>query len=306
MSPSLVLKKTFFSFLLLSLFINKSQAQPWVENINSENPTFYEIVDAFNAYWKNRPYEKGKGFKQFKRWEYYWETRLMPNGDFPQPDFILNEWLQYQKSNQQTENRSASVANWVSQGPTASPGGYIGMGRINCIAFHPTNPNIFWVGAPAGGLWKTTNGGQTWSTNTDNLPVIGVSDIVLDPVNPNIMYIATGDGDRGSLWSITGGFVGDSKSIGVLKSIDGGSTWQSTGLNWGIEQAKLIRRLIIHPTNPQILLAAATDGIWRTVDAGATWVKEQNGYFMDIEFKPNDPSRIYASTYTFGNDAAVF
>lgn len=67
------------------------------------------------------------------------------------------------------------------------------------MGFHPTNSNTFWVGTPAGGLWKTTNGGNTWTTNTDNLPVLGVSDIAINPDNPSIMYIATGDGDLGSL-----------------------------------------------------------------------------------------------------------
>lgn len=66
-------------------------------------------------------------------------------------------------------------------GPSTSAGGYSGIGRINCIAFHPTIANTFWVGTPAGGLWKTTDGGTTWSTNTNNLPVLGVSDIAINP-----------------------------------------------------------------------------------------------------------------------------
>ena len=61
-----------------------------------------------------------------------------------------------------------------------------GNGRVNCIEFHPTNPDIFWVGAPGGGLWKTIDGGNTWTTNTDNLPVLGVSDIIIDPTNTDI------------------------------------------------------------------------------------------------------------------------
>ena len=68
-----------------------------------------------------------------------------------------------------------------------------------------------WIGSPGGGIWKTIDGGLTWSTNTDNLPVLGISDIVIDPTNKQIMYAATGDADGGATYS-----------IGILKSVDGG------------------------------------------------------------------------------------
>jgi photosystem II stability/assembly factor-like uncharacterized protein len=107
-------------------------------------------------------------------------------------------------------------------------------GRINFVRFHPTNTNIIYVGAPVGGLWITTNGGTSWTTNTDQLAVIGCSDIAIDPSNTNIMYLATGDGD-----------AGDSYSIGVLKSTDGGVTWNTTGLTWAVSLGRTISKLII-------------------------------------------------------------
>jgi hypothetical protein len=299
------MKKLFFYTFILIFISTFSDAQPWMSQVNSENPSFYEIRDAFNAYWKNKPYEKGKGYKQFKRWEYYWETRLLPNGDFPKSSVTVEEWLNY-KNSHTNEDRSSVAANWTFKGPSSSSGGYSGIGRINCIAFHPSNANTFWVGTPAGGLWKTTNGGLNWTTNSDNFPVLGVSDIAIDPTNANIMYLATGDGDRGSLSSLVGGEAGDTKSIGVLKSTDGGNTWTNTGLNWTVQSTKLIRRLIINPNNPQILMAAASDGIWRTSNGGTTWSNVQTGYFMDMELKPGDPNYVYASTFDYAGNASIY
>jgi hypothetical protein len=111
------------------------------------------------------------------------------------------------------------------------------------------------------------------------------------------MYIATGDGDLGNLRGMIAGAAGDTKSIGVLKSTDGGTTWSATGLNWNVAAAKLMRRLLISPTNPKVLLAAASDGVWRTTNGGETWANVQAGYFMDMEFKPGDDSIVYASTF---------
>ena len=296
------MKTTAKILFVISLFVLtfRVNAQPWMENVKSDRPTLQEIQKVFYDYWKDKTVEKGKGYKQFKRWEWYWEPRILPNGEFPSPSVTWDEWKEYIKTHPETANKMSSAANWTFKGPSTTPGGYNGLGRLNCIAFHPTDIMTMWVGSPAGGLWKTTNQGLTWTTNTDNLPVLGVSDIAIDPTNANIMYIATGDGDMGSLYG-----NGDTKSIGILKSIDGGSTWNTTGMNWSVTSAKLIRRLIINPNNPQILIAAASDGIWRTTNGGSTWTNVQSGYFMDLEFKPSDPTIVYASTFAYGN-AQIF
>jgi photosystem II stability/assembly factor-like uncharacterized protein len=300
------IKKTNLLLLILLSF-QMGFSQPWMNKVTSEKPTFQEIQTAFNEYWKDRPIEKGKGYKPFKRWEWYWESRLLPNGDFPSPSITWDEFNKYYSQSNPYEQRSTqSTANWTSSGPSSSPGGYSGLGRINCMAFHPTDPNTFWVGTPAGGLWKTTNGGTNWATNTDYFPVLGVSDIAVHPTNANILYLATGDGDLGNLSGLTGGAYGDTKSIGILKTTDGGATWYTTGLNWSITSAKLIRRLIINPSNPQILIAAASDGIWRTIDGGTSWTNTQTGYFMDLEYKPGDPTIVYASSFDFSGNAKIY
>ena len=97
---------------------------------------------------------------------------------------------------------------------------------MNCIAFDPFDANIIWVGSPAGGLWKSVDGGANWTTNTDNLPVIGVH-IAINPDNNQIMYIVTGDA-----------YATDTYSIGVLKSTDGGQSWNTTGISYSVDQVK--------------------------------------------------------------------
>lgn len=298
-------------YILLTLLMTGLQlvAQPWMKNLKGSDANFHDIRNAFQEYWSNRPIEKGKGYKPFKRWEWYWETRVDKNGNFPSSSITWDNWKEYVKIHPEAGDGNAfktqAGANWSFKGPSTTPGGYRGLGRINCMAFHPSNANTFWVGSPAGGLWKTTNGGNTWTTNTDNLPVLGVSDIAINPTNANTMYIATGDGDAAHSLSSQSGSAGDTKSIGVLKSTDGGNTWNTTGLNWNVTSAKLIRRLIINPNNPQILMAAASDGIWRTTDAGTTWNNVQAGYFLDLEFKPTDPNYVYASTFYTSGGAEI-
>src|SRR5690606_31659233 len=115
---------------------------------------------------------------------------------------------------------------WIEIGPIAKPdngtGQPNGNGRLNTICFHPTLANTMWVGAPAGGLWKTTDGGLTWSSNTDELATLGVSSILIDPTNANVMYIGTGDRD-----------AGDAPGLGVYKSTNGGTTWTQTNSGMG-------------------------------------------------------------------------
>ncbi len=87
---------------------------------------------------------------------------------------------------------------WSNLGTNSSAGGYAGIGRINCIAFHPTDNNTFWVGSPSGGIWKTTDGGANWTILNNDQLVLGVSAIAIpsDYATTNTIYIATGDRDE--------------------------------------------------------------------------------------------------------------
>lgn len=298
------MKHRIISTLSLVFVFSTLFGQKWTLGV-PENSSYFEIVQAFDQYWKDKPSSKGQGYKQFKRWEHYWSTRLDKNGKMVSP---LHTWIEHESYWNQLHTSGkefSSAANWEFFGPSTTPGGYEGLGRLNCIAFHPTNNNTYWVGSPGGGLWRTTNNGQTWVPLTDQLPVVGVSDIAVDPNNPNILYIATGDGDLGvGLASFD--FPGDTKSIGVLRSTNGGNSWNLTGLSWRLDQNKTIRRIWINPSDPRILVVTSSDGIYRTSNSGTTWTRTQTGHFMDLEQKPNVNTILYATSYNKAGGAGIW
>lgn len=264
--------------------------------------SFGEVQARFAATFSERPVPPGAGFKRYKRWEWYWESRLLPGGRFPDANVLLQASALHQKQRAQTCNALAKDAsNWEEVGPTTFEfAGFGGIGRVNCMAFHPTDPLIFWAGTPGGGVWRTSNGGASWSTSTDELPVLGVSDIAIHPSDPNVLYIATGDAETALI------VPSSTKSIGVMKSTDGGDTWAATGLTMQVAAQKLIGRILIHPNTPAILLAAASDGIWRTTDAGQTWTNTAVGWFIDMERLPGNPEVLVASTLSSNGTAQIW
>ncbi len=282
-------KNTLFSlFILLIINSFSSNGQQWVEMMKDPNVNFYETQAAFNAYWQNRPYERGKGYKQFKRWEHKMAPRVYPTGDVKMASNTYKNYKQWEDERAAAGIPKSTNGTWTIVGPTGKPTNG-GAGRVNFVRFDPINSNIMWAGTPDGGLWKTINGGTSWSTNTDQLTVIGCSDVAIDPTNTSIMYLATGDND-GS----------DTYSSGVLKSIDGGATWNTTGLNWTASQGRTIGRLLIHPTNPQIIMAFSSAGIYRTTNGGTTWTQPTGTFSCsDAEFKPGDPTTVYACGTSF-------
>ena len=277
----LLLCALFFSILSFS----QNDSTDWVRMMQDPSANFYDVQKAFNAYWNGKAIEKGKGYKQFKRWEAYMEPRVYPTGDMKLPSLSYEKFKEWEVQNPPNSASNKTPATpWTPLGPNGAASGG-GAGRINFIRFDPTNNNTIYVGTPDGGLWKSINSGGTWATGTDQLTVIGCSDIAIDPTNTQTMYLATGDGD-----------AGDSYSIGILKSTDGGSTWNPSGLTWTVTQGRSISKLLMHPTNSSILIAATSNGIYRTTDAGANWTQVQNtASFKDMEFKPTDPNTMYAS-----------
>ena len=166
------------------------------------------------------------------------------------------------------------------------------------MAFHPTNTNTFLVGSAGGGVWETTNNGLSWTALADHLPVLSVSDIDYNPLNPNTLYMCTGDRDSR-----------DHYSIGVLKSYDGGVNWDTTGLKWGISQVRLTNCLVINPLDTNHLILATSEGIYRSFNGGQSFAKVQNGNFKQVLYHPTDTNIVYATsffTYMNGTDGQIF
>ena len=277
-------RKGIIFLLLLSLYTS-IEAQQWAVSMQDPEISFFEVQRQFNEYFKDKTYEKGKGWKQFKRWEYFMEDRVDKNGFFTHAEDAYKVYKDIQQ-NHLARMSQGSAGKWKSLGPNGSTiASRSGAGRLNCIAFHPTNDNFLVVGAASGGIWYSTDNGNSWHTTTDDMATLGISDIEYSQSNPNIVYAATGDKD-GS----------DTYSIGVIKSTDGGKHWSPTNMNWGANQRRLIHRVLVHPTNPDIVYASSSVGIYKTTDGGNTWTRLRPGSFKDMEFKPGNPNTIYAAT----------
>ncbi len=280
--------KKFIHLLASVLFFNLisqitfAQNKDWLLKMQDPNVNFWEVQQEFNDYWKNRSDYKGNGYKVFKRWEYINEVRALPDGKLPTADHVLEEYKRYMA--EQPQNRSAS-GTWTIIGPTNYPsnntGQPTGKGRVNAIAFHPTDVNTLYIGSPSGGIWKSTNGGTNWINLSANLPFLGVSAILIHPSDPNIIYIGTGDRDGG-----------DAQGLGVYKSTDGGSTW--TPMNSGMGNAT-VGMMVMDSGDPDIIIAATWSGIYKTTDGGISWSLKLAGDLRDVKFKPGDPNIMYAT-----------
>ncbi|MCD4680934.1 MAG: hypothetical protein K8S00_11160, partial [Bacteroidales bacterium] len=265
----------------------------YIRSMNDpNNKDFKKIQLEFNNYFQNRDKGRGSGFKQFKRWETFVEPRFGHSGIiFNIAAKTMAEYIDYTSNfNANALPANYDPGNWVSMGPSnyvLGNGWNGGVGRVNCFAFHPTDTTIYFAGTPAGGLWKK-DGSIPWEPLTDGLPIIGISGIAIHHSIPDIIYILTGDGDGAQ-----------TKSIGILKTVNGGLTWQSTNLSFGILDDKHAYKLLMHPTDPQKMFAVFNDGIYKTTDGWQSFSIVKTGYFYDIEFKPNNPGVMYATNMYF-------
>ncbi len=311
--------KSLFLAPLFILLFSLSFAQKWMEEpffkpspeqARDQVYNFYDLQKAFQAfekdYWaqetercegEDKP--KFKGYNGFKRWEWFNEPRVYPTGEFPRVDMVLAEYEQFalRKAQDNAGNASGKTAsaNWVNlTSPNAPVGQLSGMGRINCMAFQPGNTNILYIGAACGGVWKSMDAGQTWNVlNTDQLPSLSITSIVIDPSNPNNIYLATGDNYTGFV--ITGVLKQGHYSAGIFKSTDAGLTWNVVGMPSIQSQQFIPQQLIMDPVTPNVMLLAANTGIWRSIDGGVNWTLRQANFFYSIEFNPQNHNVAYAT-----------
>jgi len=170
-------------------------------------------------------------------------------------------------------------------------------GRIGDIEAVFSNPNIIYIGAATGGVWKSTNGGTTWKPIFDDQPASSIGAVSVFQPNPSIVWVGTGEGNpRNSVG------VGN----GIYKSLDGGESWQYLGL----EKTEKIHRVVLHPTDPDVAYVAALGttwsenperGVFKTRDAGKTWekvlfVNEQTGC-ADLVMDPGNPNKLFAAMW---------
>jgi photosystem II stability/assembly factor-like uncharacterized protein len=172
-------------------------------------------------------------------------------------------------------------------------------GRVADLVGDPVDANKFYVGAASGGVWKTTDGGATFTPIFDGQGSLSIGALALDPRDSDVLYVGTGEASPGG-GSVT--YPGD----GVWKTSDGGATWQHLGL----EQTIAIGRIVVNPKKPDNLLVAAMGhlysrsvdrGVYRSQDGGRTWTKvlfvSDLAGAVDLAIDPVEPSRVFATTW---------
>lgn len=277
--------------LFLLSFVTSITAQynteaPWMKSLENKkgNASIEEMKNAYDSYWLTHDKNvKGSGSKLFMRWLNYYENQLNDDGTILNNEQLLRVFNEEKQSRFANRSALAVTSNWQPVFGTL-PYNSNGQGRIQAVAVDPTNPNIIYVGTPAGSIWKSINGGTSFVSLFDEFPQIGVSGIAIDPNNTNIIYITTGDRNHS-----------DTTFAGVYKSTDGGTSWTITGTISGTTRASDI---YVNPTNSNMVWVATSSGVYKSINAGGTWTRTLTGNIKDIKIKPNDPTIVYAVSTT--------
>ena len=268
----------FLLFAALTFIVSTSFSQEYLKMIDAGTYKVQEIIDSAEAYFAGKDKGRGSGYKQFKRWEYNALRLMNSEGYLPSIKENIQELERYNAYlNRTAETRTALNDNWTELGPTywnATSGWNPGVGRITSLSVDLADNDHIIVGANTGGVWKTTNGGQDWTPMSDNFTNLSVYSVAIDPSNANTY------------------FFGSSSGL-IFKSEDAGSTWN---LLADLSNS-LVNKILIHPTDSDIMFASSQNaGIYKTTDGGNNWqqvTSDSQGY--DIEFKPGDPSVVFAS-----------
>lgn len=147
------------------------------------------------------------------------------------------------------------TAAWEELGP-----GNLG-GRTRALVIHPTNPSLIYAASVGGGVWKSADGGNSWSPLTDLMPNLAVSSLTMDPKNPTVLYAGTGEAVYGR---------SDKRGSGIFKTMDGGANWTHLSAT-KTKDFYYVYDLVVSPLNGQRIYAATNNGVWRTLDGGDTW-----------------------------------
>lgn len=246
--------------------------------------------------------------KQFQRQEWLRQPRAYP---FDTLSIHIYHQERTKAINQQQRNESEfifntqllNLPNWSCLGPVGvrTNANQIYSGRVRGLAVHPDNPDIVYIGAASGGLWKSMDGGTTWMDLNEDFSSNTFGAIAIDPNNPDVIYAGTGEVMSSMIFNIYDG-------RGLFKSSDGGNSW--TQITDGFGLITQFAAIAVSPHNSNIVFAALGGGyyytvannlgIWRSTDAGITWTRTlsidvgYNGAY-DVAVHPTDSNLVYAA-----------
>lgn len=261
-------------FMLLLTHVNMSSGQSDIFQLMERTDlSLPEIERQAALYFAANGTGPGSGYKHYQRWLYERRFHTDEQGMLISPE---TEDKAYYKALRGMSVSSRAGFEWKELGPdrwTYTSGWNPGVGRLTSVAVCETDTNLIYVSSPGGGIWKSTDAGQTWKPLIDfvNSGWLNVFHMCIDPQNPNVVYAALTSG-------------------GVIKTTNGGTTWTATGS--GPSNTRQVR---IFPGRSNLVFAAAGNGIYRSVNAGQTWTRVETATKEDIEFNPAKPAIMYAS-----------
>ncbi len=261
------------------------------------------LVEAILTYQRVGIEEEGDVAR--KRSDWFFQQRAFPFDSIPEDGYQKASAYAREQLRPPLAERTAEDV-WLPFGPTGiTPAG---IGRASAIAISPADPKTIYIGGALGGIWKTTDGGTSWSPRTDGQASLAISVIVIDPTNANIIYAGTGSKWYGAPWG-----------AGILKSTDGGQNFVQLGAT--TFQGVSITGLVINPTNTQVIYAgvssighsgaydeapiSSVNGVYKSTDGGATWTRLANapiGYVSELRMHPTNPEEVYAAYDQFHSD----
>jgi photosystem II stability/assembly factor-like uncharacterized protein len=235
--------------------------------------------------------EKQSEGHAWEMFEWWYSQRAYPNELIPR-DAYWTAWT-YKMANLPAPDGGLRSSTWASIGPDN-----VG-GRMLAVAVDPTDVGRVWAGAASGGLWLSTVGGEgpnAWTRVETGFPSLSVSSIVIGPADPDVMYIGTGEISRYVRPLVGTPGARSSYGLGVLKTTDGGLTWNTTGLTWTFDQTRAVLAMKPAPGSNDTVWAATSEGVYKTADAGTNWTLVHPVLMaMDIVVDPTNANVVYVS-----------
>jgi len=267
-------------------------------SLSKSDTSFYQVVDKVENYitqMKENPDKEAKikiNEKHFNRWKCFWEQRVDINGGFKT---YSNQMQKLAKQNSSKFLlKSTSSVQWTPLGPTSAPtqstSCYATNNGVCQVASVWSDGTDIYVGLNGGGLWKRV--GTSWTNLTDDIMCFSVNDITID--NAGKIYIATGyKGQNGSMMD------GDVFGLGVFYSTDDGVSWETEKMSSVPDEDLYILKVIIHPTQQNIVYALSRNTVYKSTDGGNNWNSTNtpslanNQFYRDLVFKESDPNTLF-------------
>jgi hypothetical protein len=297
---NLIIMKTNFnrifliaSMCLMSISLQAQRSgQPWWDLMDDPTANFDTIIHYANDWYAKNPDSvnpKMIGQKTFTHWAHFWDSRLDSNRT--RIEYIRNfsESMFNMDSICTTEQ---TLPTWERYGPNITPSAAYnsGIGVINDLWIDPSSPSRMYAVADRAGAFVTTDSGANWQSLTDfnRMVGLGARDILVHPTNPNIIYIAS--------------FI-NSISPGVIKTTDGGHTWNHTCWSFDIQNGEYnadIRRIAMHPTQPSTIYMASKHALRKSTNGAASYStvlidNDTESFFTDLDISKADPDLVYTS-----------